>query len=74
MKRENIKGRANVEDTPELDAYYRALEGAELGALWNVANEIEPWYPQPKTVPTMVAPPPKIEVPPISTEAMAVSR
>jgi translation elongation factor EF-G len=51
MKRENIVGRANVEDTPELEAYYRALEGEELGALWNVANEIEPWYPQPKSVP-----------------------
>ena len=52
MKRENVIGRANVEDTPELEAYYRALEGEELGALWNVANEIEPWYPQPKSVPT----------------------
>ena len=53
MKRENIIGRANVEDTPELEAYYRALEGEELGALWNVANEIEPWYPQPKSVPIL---------------------
>jgi len=53
MKRENIIGRANVEDTPELEAYYRELEGEALGALWNVANEIEPWYPQPKSVPTL---------------------
>src|SRR4029078_7841685 len=53
MKRENIVGRANVEDTPELEAYYRALEGEQLGALWTVANEIEPWYPQPKSVPTL---------------------
>jgi len=53
MKRENVVGRANVADTPELEAYYRALEGEELGALWNVANEIEPWYPQPKSVPTL---------------------
>ena len=53
MKRENVIGRANVEDTPELEAYYRALEGEQLGALWNVANEIEPWYPQPKSVPTL---------------------
>ena len=51
MKRENIIGRANVEDTPELEAYYRELEGEALGALWTVANEIEPWYPQPKSVP-----------------------
>jgi len=42
VKRENVIGRANVEDTPELEAYYRELEKRELGALWNVANEIEP--------------------------------
>ncbi len=53
MKRENVIGRANVEDTPELEAYYRELEGRELGALWTVANEIEPWYPQPKSVPVL---------------------
>ena len=53
MKRENVIGRANVEDTPELEKYYQALEGEDLGALWNVANEIEPWYPQPKSVPTL---------------------
>src|SRR6185503_6278726 len=53
MKRENVVGRANVEDTPALEAYYGALEGEALGALWNVANEIEPWYPQPKSVPML---------------------
>ena len=53
MKRENVIGRANVDDTPELEAYYRSLEGEALGALWTVANEIEPWYPQPKSVPTL---------------------
>ena len=53
MKRENVVGRANVEDTPELEAYYAALEGEALGALWNVANEIEPWFPQPKSVPML---------------------
>jgi len=53
MQRENVIGRANVEDTPELEAYYHALEGEALGALWTVANEIEPWYPQPKSVPTL---------------------
>jgi len=53
VKRENVVGRANVEDTPELEAYYRSLEGEALGALWTVANEIEPWYPQPKSVPTL---------------------
>ena len=55
MKRENVIGRANVEDTPELEAYYRSLEGEALGALWTVANDIEPWYPQPKSVPTLWA-------------------
>jgi gentisate 1,2-dioxygenase len=53
MKRENVIGRANVEDSPALDAYYRELEQRDLGALWNVANEIEPWYPQPKSVPML---------------------
>jgi gentisate 1,2-dioxygenase len=53
MKRENVVGRANVEDTPALEAYYRELEKRELGALWNVANEIEPWYPQPRSVPML---------------------
>ncbi len=53
MQREDIIGRANVDDSPELAAYYRALEGEALGALWNVANEIEPWYPQPRSVPVL---------------------
>ena len=53
MKQENVVGRANVEDTPELEAYYRSLEGEALGALWTVANEIEPWYPQPASIPTL---------------------
>src|SRR5258707_15337298 len=53
MKRENAIGRANVEDTAALKAYYRELEKKELGALWNVAKEIEPYYPQPKSVPML---------------------
>jgi gentisate 1,2-dioxygenase len=53
VKRENVIGRANVEETPELEAYYQSLEGESLGALWEVANEIEPWYPQPKSVPML---------------------
>jgi gentisate 1,2-dioxygenase len=53
MKRENVVGRANVQDTPALESYYRELEKRDLGALWNVANEIEPWYPQPKSVPVL---------------------
>ena len=53
MKREKVVGRANVEDTPALEAFYRELEQKELGALWNVANDIEPWFPQPKSVPML---------------------
>ena len=44
--REDIIGRANVEDTLELQAYYRDLEKYDTGALWTVANKIEPWQPQ----------------------------
>jgi gentisate 1,2-dioxygenase len=47
------RGRANVGDTPELLAYYRELEGVNAGGLWTVANDIEPWFPQPKSVPVI---------------------
>ncbi|MFJ2867847.1 cupin domain-containing protein [Kitasatospora sp. NPDC087314] len=46
-------GRARVGDSPELAAYYEELAEHEAGALWTVANEIEPWYPQPKSVPVL---------------------
>ncbi|MCP1778304.1 gentisate 1,2-dioxygenase [Bradyrhizobium barranii subsp. barranii] len=51
--RENVVGRANVEDTPELKAYYKDLEKYEAGALWTVANKIEPWAPQSASVPVL---------------------
>lgn len=51
--RENIVGRANVEDTPELETYYRELEKYKTGALWTVANKIEPWAPQSSSVPVL---------------------
>lgn len=51
--REDIPGRANVEDTPELIAYYRELERLDAGALWTVANKIEPWQPQSSSVPVL---------------------
>ena len=41
--REDVIGRANVEDTPQLQAYYNDLEKYDAAALWTVANEIEPW-------------------------------
>lgn len=49
--REDVAGRANVVDSPELDAYYDALEASEMGPLWTVANRIEPWHPVPQSVP-----------------------
>jgi gentisate 1,2-dioxygenase len=51
--REDIIGRANVEETDELRAYYRSLETLGAGALWTVANEIEPWFPKSRSVPTL---------------------
>jgi gentisate 1,2-dioxygenase len=51
--REDIIGRANVEDTDELREYYKQLESLEAGALWTVANEIEPWFPKSTSVATL---------------------
>lgn len=44
--REDVIGRANVETTPELAAYYGDLDRYHAGALWTVANKIEPWQPK----------------------------
>ena len=49
--KEDIIGRSRVDDTPELEEFYRDLEKLGAGALWTVANDIEPWYPQPSSVP-----------------------
>ena len=51
--REDVPGRANVEDTPELLDYYRQLEAMDTGALWTVANKIEPWQPASSSVPVL---------------------
>lgn len=51
--REDAIGRANVEDTPELLAYYEELKKHDVGALWTVANKIEPWQPQSASVPVI---------------------
>lgn len=51
--RENVAGRANVEDTPTLLKYYEELEKHDAGALWTVANKIEPWEPQSQSVPVI---------------------
>ena len=51
--REDVAGRANVEDTPELLEYYEKLDGLKAGALWTVANKIEPWQPKSASVPVL---------------------
>ena len=51
--RESVAGRADVEDTPELLAYYDDLEALDAGALWTVANKIEPWEPASASVPVL---------------------
>lgn len=51
--REDVIGRANVEDTPELLEYYDALKQYDAGALWTVANKIEPWEPVSASVPVV---------------------
>ncbi len=51
--REDVPGRANVIDTPELAAYYREIERLDAGALWNVANSIEPWEPRSASLPML---------------------
>lgn len=51
--REDVIGRSNVTDTAELRDYYRELEQFHAGALWTVANKIEPWQPQSASVPVV---------------------
>ncbi|MFM0742113.1 cupin domain-containing protein [Paraburkholderia xenovorans] len=51
--RENVPGRADVTDTPELIAYYQELDQLKAGALWTVANKIEPWQPKSDSLPVL---------------------
>ena len=51
--RENVAGRADVADTPELVRYYEELETLKTGALWTVANKIEPWQPKSESLPVL---------------------
>ena len=51
--REDVAGRANVADTPELLAYYKRLQSLGTGALWTVANKIEPWEPVSTSLPML---------------------
>lgn len=50
---DDVIGRARVKDTPELEAYYKELENLGAGALWTVANDIEPWEPRSSSVPML---------------------
>ncbi|MBC7607394.1 MAG: cupin domain-containing protein [Burkholderiales bacterium] len=50
---DDVIGRARVQDTPELEAYYKELELLGAGALWTVANDIEPWEPKTASVPML---------------------
>jgi len=50
---DDVIGRARVQDSPELEAYYKELEGFGAGALWTVANDIEPWEPRSSSVPML---------------------
>ncbi len=51
--RDDILGRARVRDNAELEAYYEDLAKYETGALWTIANDIEPWEPTPKSMPVL---------------------
>lgn len=51
--REDVVGRANVADTPDLVEYYKQLSGLGVGALWTVANRIEPWEPASSSAPML---------------------
>ncbi|MGJ3507873.1 cupin domain-containing protein [Enemella sp. A6] len=48
---DDILGRARVAESSELNEFYARLEKLGAGALWTVANEIEPWEPAPKSIP-----------------------
>lgn len=42
---DDIYGRAKVKSSEELEIYYKELQDMDTGALWTVANDIEPWEP-----------------------------
>jgi gentisate 1,2-dioxygenase len=50
---DSVIGRARVQTTPELEAYYKELEALGAGALWTVANDIEPWEPRASSIPML---------------------
>ncbi len=52
-ERDTQLGRARVRDNEELAAYYSDLDRLDTGALWTVANDIEPWEPHANAVPVL---------------------
>ena len=51
--RDDQAGRARVRDDDTLRRYYDELAAVETGALWTVANDIEPWEPHALSIPTI---------------------
>src|SRR5262245_29945650 len=51
--REDVIGRANVDDTRELEPNYSELARQQGYARWTIANTIEPWHPQPTSLPML---------------------
>ncbi len=49
--KDDVLGRARVRESAELTEYYKDLAEIDTGALWTVANDIEPWEPTPKSDP-----------------------
>jgi gentisate 1,2-dioxygenase len=52
-QRDNQLGRSRVSDDDALKAYYGDLDQVDAGALWTVANDIEPWEPKALSEPTI---------------------
>lgn len=52
-ERDNQVGRSIVSDNDVLKSYYSDLDKHNTGALWTVANEIEPWEPTPLSDPVI---------------------
>lgn len=50
---DDVYGRARVQDSDELKSYYKELETLGAGALWTVANDIEPWEPRANCIPML---------------------
>lgn len=50
---DRVYGRARVDENTAFEDYYKRLAALDTGALWTVANEIEPWEPKSNSVPML---------------------